>query len=187
MTGARLLPSTPGGTARRQIAERREQIHQVHQRVASPLLDAGAGKDQRHVHAAELVEVLLAEQAVLAERQAVVAGEDDDGVVELAEFPKQLENASDVVVQAGDAGVVLRELAPGVFRRPGPRGKMLVADGHLAIVERVQREEGRGQGDLVRVVEGHEFGRRDARIVRHGRGQVDVERPIRRPLPQELR
>src|SRR5438094_5716124 len=47
-------------------------------RSALRLFDARPGDDERHMHPAEFVQVLLAEQAVLAEREAVVAAENDE-------------------------------------------------------------------------------------------------------------
>jgi hypothetical protein len=93
------------------------------------------------VHAAELVEVLFAEEPVLAKGEAVVAGEDDDRVVPFARGLELGEHPADVVVEAGDAGVVFGQLPLGVGGSAGPGRKLLVAHRHLAVVPRVLRQE----------------------------------------------
>ena len=138
--------------------------------------DARSSDDQRHVHAAELVEVLLTEEAVLAERKAVVAGKDDDGVLPLAGLLEGGEDPADVVVHSGHAGVVVGRLLPGVFFRAWPRSEAFVSHRHLAVVPRVLRQEGRRECDAGGVIHRVEtrFGR--ARVVRDGRGEIGVER-----------
>ncbi len=80
-----------------EVADRGEDVEQVGEGVAAAVGDAGAAEDQWGLHAV-FVEALLAEQAVAADRQAVVGGEDDDRVFKLAAIFKGLDDAADVMV-----------------------------------------------------------------------------------------
>ena len=113
---------------------------------------------------------------MLAEREAVVAREDDDGVLPLAGFFEGGEDPADVVVQSGHAGVVISGLLPGVFFRTWPRSEALVSHRHLPVVPRVLRQEGRRERDARGVIHRVEAGFGRARVVRDGRGEVGVER-----------
>ena len=173
-----LWPSTPAGTfAPANSAKVGKQVHQVNERLALALRNAGAGDDERDVHAAELVEVLFAEKPVLAEREAVVAAEDDDRVVPLAAGFQLGEDAPDVMIEAGDAGVVVGELLFRVLGGARPGRELLIAHGHLAIVERMLRQEGGRERDFGGIVKLVKLRLGGARVVRDGRREVDVEWP----------
>ena len=111
------------------------------------------------------VEVLLAEQPMAADRQAVVARERDDRVVELAEFFELFKNSPDVVIDGRDAGVVVVQMLANDGVGARPRGELLVADLQRADVERVMRQQVRRQRNFFAVVELHPFIGGDARVV----------------------
>lgn len=54
-----------------------------------------------------LVQILFAKQAVTADGQAMVRGENDDRVFKLAKLTKCLQNAADVMVDRGNAGIIV--------------------------------------------------------------------------------
>ncbi len=115
-------------------------------------LDAGAGDEQRHTHGA-LVLVLLAHEAVLADGEAVVCGEDDVGVAGLAGGLESVEDAADLGVHVRDDGVVLAAVgADGVFGAREGR-EDLVAGLVLALIEGMLGEEVGRDSDLVGRVE----------------------------------
>ena len=138
--------------------------------------DAWSGDDQRHVHAAAFIEVLFAEEAVFPERKPVVAREDDHRVLPLSGLLQRGEDAADVMVESGDASVVVGGLPACVLRRPRPGGEAFVADGHLAVVPRMDGPEGGRKRHLRGVIHRVEarFGR--ARVMWHGWSQVGIER-----------
>jgi hypothetical protein len=102
-------------------------------------------------------------------------GEDDEGVGQLAEVLEAIEDAAQVIVQAGDAGVIVGQVPADDLRRARPRRQQFVAHGHLAVVEGVHGQEARRERDVGGRIHVHELLGRDARVVRHGRGQVDEE------------
>ncbi len=168
------------------VAERREDVQQIGVAVArlAPR-HAGAGEDQRHPHRV-LVEVLLAHQAVLADRQAVVAGHDDDGVVGEAALLQHVEQAAGLRVQVGDHRVVLGDVAPHLRLVARVGGQQLVADVQRAVVERVARQEVGRQRQPLRVVASQVLGRHRARVVRGHERHVHQERGRRIGLPELL-
>ena len=81
------------------------------------------GRDPRHQRYAERLVVrveLLKDDPVLAVEQAVVGGEEDRGVVELAEVAKLADHAADPAVDAGQRG----ERAPPALAKRLDRGLM---------------------------------------------------------------
>ena len=105
----------------------------------------GPGDDQRHAHAV-LEHALLAQQAVAAQGQAVVGGEDDQRVVRLAGLLQGRENPPDLLVHVRDQAVVFGQLIAdhGLGARPG-RQVLVAAALHHAVVEGQLRQEVRGQ------------------------------------------
>ena len=102
-------------------------------------LDAGALDDERHAPGV-LVEVLLALQAVAADRDAVVGGVEDVGVVELAHRLELLEHAADLDVDVLAAGELAAELVadgPLVATLPDAADGDFVAEAGVAVVERM--------------------------------------------------
>ncbi len=151
-------------------------VEQVDKRGAAAMRHARTGEDQRRLRAV-VVEVLLAEQAVAADGDPLIRRENDDRVVGHAELAERLQQAPDVMVQPGDGCVVLVQRPADLRLAPRPRGQQLVADGHLAVVERVHRQVAGRQGDVVPVVEVEIALRRHARVVRVPERQVHEERP----------
>ena len=74
-----------------------------------PRWHAGAGDDEGDADRM-VVQTLLAEEAVLADSQAIVGGEYDDGVVFLAGLFQGVEHAADLVVKVADNGCVFAEM-----------------------------------------------------------------------------
>ena len=68
-----------------------------------------------------IVQVLLAEQAVAADGQAGIAGEDDNRVRFEPRLAQRVQNAADLGIEERDEGVVVREMLPhnGLGARPG--------------------------------------------------------------------
>ena len=62
-----------------------------------------------------LVEEALVDQAVVAEGVAVVAGEDDQGVVQRPRLLQRRQDLADALVDQGDVGVVAGPPAPVVL------------------------------------------------------------------------
>src|SRR5262245_59752207 len=81
-----LAVQTLRGLRADEVADRREDIKQVRQRIGSAFRYPRAGEDERGLHAM-FVEALLAHQAMAAERQTVVRREDDERVFELVPLP----------------------------------------------------------------------------------------------------
>ena len=128
------------------------------------------------MHAAEFVEILLSKQSVLAERKSVVAGEDDHRVLPLTGCFELGEDAAYVVVEACDARVKIGVLPLRVFGCSRPGCERFIAHRHVAVVQGVQRHEGRREWNLCGIVERVELWLGRARVVWHRRCDVDVER-----------
>jgi len=155
-----------------QLAHGRIHVEQIGDGLRFTLGDSPSGKHQRHVHATELVQVLLAQQAVLAQRKAVVAGHDEQGVVQLAGLAQGLEHAAHLGVEIGGRCIIAGQFPRQ--RRVGPRPgqRHLVAHGHLAVVERMKGKEVDRHARHRRRILGVELRRGILRIVRLGRGHV---------------
>lgn len=152
-----------------QFAKRGEEVVHVGEGRGATVGDAGARKDAGGLEV--FVEVLLAHEAMAtADSEALVACEQNDGVGR-----EGSEDAADVVVEAGDDGVVVGEVLPHVVGGAGEWGEEFVADLEVAIVKGVFREEVFGQRELGGVVHAGERSGRGARVVGDGRGHVDEE------------
>ena len=123
-----------------------------------------------------LVEVLLADQPVAAARDAGVGREYDNGVRRVRRFFQRIEHAADQGVEVGNIAVILGDHLAHSRRRAGMRQEDLVADEHLAVVERMLRQEVLRQRDLGRVVADRERVGDDMRIVRRIERYVAEER-----------
>ena len=102
-SGRRLSPSRSGGRLNPDhVTQGGEDIQQIAERLGGfALRNAGTDEDQRDAHAV-LKHALLAQQAVAAQRESVVGGIDDDGVVRLAGLFQGFENPPDLAVQVRD-------------------------------------------------------------------------------------
>src|SRR5439155_5539584 len=96
----------------------------------------GPGEEQGGVHRV-VVEILLAEQAVTADGEAVIAAKDDQGILVLAACSERIEDAANLGVEEGDGGVIIGEVLANDIRRSRPRGQTFVASGQIAVIERV--------------------------------------------------
>jgi hypothetical protein len=105
-----------------------------------PLRDTGPRNDERRIHRV-FVEILLAKKPMAADRQAVIAGENDEGLFESAARVEGREDATDLLVEELDGCVIVSQVLAHDFRGPRPRRKSLVANHHLAIIEWVLRHE----------------------------------------------
>ena len=136
----------------RGIGERAEggvDVLQVYQRVAAYAGgDARAGEDQRHARAV-FIQALLAEQAMLPERQPVIAGQHEDGLVQHPPARHGGHDVADAGIQVGDHGVVVGQVAPHLFGRAREAGQHLIANMQLAIIEGMPAEEVRRQRELL--------------------------------------
>ena len=80
----------------RQFAQCREDVEQVAHRVGPPAFrNSRAGDHQRRPHRV-VIEILLAKEPVAADRQAMVAGKDDERALVLAARPQRIEDAADL-------------------------------------------------------------------------------------------
>ena len=104
----------------------------------------------------------------------MIAGEDDDGVVVLADRLERLENAADVCVHVVDDGVVGGEFLADVLFGSGPGQESFVPAVKVSMVERVSRQKVLGQADLRGIVLALVSGRNHQRIV--GGREVDVQK-----------
>ena len=135
-----------------QVADRRIEVAEVDLGApALPLGEARPGDDQGHADGV-LVHVLLAVQAVAADRQPLVAREDDDRVVRLAGLLQGGQDAADLRVHVRDHGIVQGQLLADRSGSARPGQELLVPAAEVAVVERMLGEEVRRQGDRVRVV-----------------------------------
>jgi hypothetical protein len=73
------------------------EIEQLDERIAHAGLFAGHADDERHARGF-VVQADFGPEIVLAEMEAVVAGEDDDGVVRLPGFFERVEHLADLCV-----------------------------------------------------------------------------------------
>ena len=89
-------------------------------------LDARANRDERNA-GAMLVQVLLAEQSVVADRQPVVCRKKNVGIVGLAGLVERVEDAADLCVHVLDDRVVFLPMNLHRMMRAGERPELLVA------------------------------------------------------------
>ena len=125
-----------------------------------------------------LVHVLLADEAVAADGQAVVGSEDDERVVALARVVERFEDAADLLVEMRDDGVVAGEFLPHVVFGARKWQQQLVATTQIAMVEGMLWAKVRGQGQLGRVVFLLVSGRPNSRVVRGGEIDVNEKRLV---------
>src|SRR5207248_2493302 len=135
-----------------QVANGGEQISQVALRGASLAgRNAGAGDDERHVDRV-LIHILLADEPMAANRQAMVSREDDNRVVALAALSQRAENAANLLVHVRDDGVIARQLLLHIVRGPREWQQQLVAAANIAMIEWMLGPKIRRQRDFGRIV-----------------------------------
>ena len=144
--GEREAVEEPVGLQGRQRGEGGRHVHQRHRQVGGGAgIDTGAANQQRHLE--RLVgEDVLADEPVLTQGVAVVGGEDDDRVVQLADAAQRLDERLDGPVdrlEGTEAGAVLGRDDVRVGEPTVAEGAGLVED--VALVEGC-RVEGRGNG-----------------------------------------
>src|SRR6478672_9149482 len=127
------------------------------------------------MHAAELVEVLFPEHAVLAEREPVVAAKDDDRILPLPAGLQLGENTPDVMVETGDTRIVVSGLPLRVFRRARPGSELLITHGHFAVVEGMLRHERWRERNSAGIIKFVKLRLGGAWIVGNGWCQIDIE------------
>jgi len=116
--------------------------------------------------------------AVTADGQTVVRGEDDDGVLELAEVLERPEQPAEVTVQTGDHAVVLVQVPADRLPGARPRFKAFVPDGELAVVEGMVGQVVLRKRNVLAAVHVQVFLRRDTQVVRLRDAQVHEERLV---------
>src|SRR5213594_3983520 len=77
------------------------------------------------------------------------------------------------MIEMGNSGVIVRQVLAHYLRRARMRRQFFVADVQLAIIERVIGHEVLRQAELRRIVEFNEFRRREPRVMRHGRREIN--------------
>ena len=87
------------------------------------------------------VEILFAQQTVGTEREAVVTGEDDDCGGGVAGLVKGVEDASDLSVGGGDAGVIVRDFFLDGLWGSWPGEEFFIANLNFAVIEGVEGEK----------------------------------------------
>ena len=164
-----------GASGAGQFAEGGEDVEEVGVgRAAFALGYAGTGDDQGYADAV-LVAVLFAEESVLAEGQTVVAGEDENRVVENPLGLQAGEHAAELGVEMGDHRVILGDVLPRFLGSARETGQLFVADMQGAGIEGMAAHEVLGEGDggwvvHLQILLGH-----GARIMGGQEGDVGVE------------
>ena len=122
-----------------------------------------------------------------ANREAVVGSENDQGVVILTARLQGSEDPANLGVEELDRGVIVGQILADEFRGSRPGGQSLVADGHLAVIEGVLREEVCGERGLRLVGPSVVLGWRHPGIVREVERDVAKERSSARLGLEKLR
>ena len=115
-----------------------------------------------------------------ADGQAMITGEDEDGVIVLAAGLESVQDSANLLIQKSDTGIIIGQMAANEFRRARPGGELFVADCHLAVVEWVPRQEIQRKRRGRAFVEIMVSSGRDPRIVWTVEGDVTKERPLTR-------
>ena len=113
---------------------------------------------------------------MLPHRQAVVASEDDQGVVGDALRVECRHDAPELVVQVGNHRVVLGDVAADFLRRAWKPSQHFVADAQRAVVERMSAQEVRRQLHVVSRIHVQKPLRHRARVVGREQRHVGEER-----------
>ena len=132
-----------------------------------------------------LVEVLLAQQTVTADGQAVVGGVDHDRVLGVAAGLQGRQHPADLFIQVADHPVILAQLVADHLPRPRPCRQRFIPSDHPAVVERMLGHEvpRQRQLDVFRGVHLGVFFWWLPGIMRRGEGGVGEEGLVRLPLP----
>jgi hypothetical protein len=133
-----------------------------------------------------LVEILLAEQAVAAQGQPLVGGEEHDRVGEPALPLEGGEHAAQLRIHALDERVVVGQLLGDRLLSQRPGQELLVADGEVAVVEGMLGKEVGRRGRLVAVVPPADLGQRLPRVVRRRERAPREERLVAEALHERL-
>ena len=159
-----------------EFAQRGQDVEEVAHRLAALVRgDTRTGDDQRHAHGV-LVEVLLADEAVRTAGHAGIRGVDDDRIGGVRRSVDGVEDAADLDVEERDVTIVLGQHRLHVGLRARPFHQLLITDDHLAVVERMLRQEVRRQRDRGRRIIDREPFRHDVRVMRAVEGEVGEER-----------
>src|SRR5689334_3145189 len=89
---------------------------------------------------------------MLAQGQAVVAGEDDNGMLPFTASLELFEHTAQVMVEIADARIVIGQLTTCIRGGARPWSKCLIPDLHFAVIKRMDREKSHWQGNCVFVV-----------------------------------
>lgn len=129
-----------------QVEQAPVDVEEVHESVPPfAARDEWPAQDQGYAHAV-FVAALLAHEAVLAQGEAVVTGQDDDGLLHAAGALQGIEDPADLGVQVGDHGVVLGDVAADLGRLARRCSEKLVPDVQGPVVEGVALAEACGRG-----------------------------------------
>ena len=128
-----------------------------------------------------IVQVLLAQQAVLTDRQALIGSKNDHGVGRFSARVEGGEDAPDLRVQVRDDGVIFLEMDADDFRRARIRREDFIASVETVLDgERMLRPKIRRQLQLLWRIQIQKFPRRLSRIVRRIERDIHEER-VRAP------
>ena len=159
-----------------ELTQRGHDVEEVAHRITALVGgDARASDDQRHAHGV-LVEVLLTDETVRTASHTRVGGVDDDGIGGEGRRIHGIEHAADLDVQKAHVTIILGQHRLHIDLGARPLHQLLVADDHLAVVERMLGQEVRRQGNRSDVILDWETVGHDVRVMRTIKSQIGEER-----------
>src|SRR5436190_21939523 len=135
----------------------------------------GPGKDKGRAHTV-LVKALFPHQAMLAQRESMIARENDEGVSSAIGFLEFIQDSADLEIHKTDAGVIVRHLSPQRLGPARPGQQLLVAYQHFAVVEWMLGQKVPWQRKPFWLVEFSERFRSHARVMRLRERHVEKKR-----------
>ncbi len=153
----------------------------------SAWFDTRTRDDEWHANAA-FVEILLAQETMLTNSEAVVCRKDDVGVCCAPGLLDRVQNSADLRIHVGDEGVVLAAMELNRFSGARKRCEHLIAYARIALVEWVLGEVVRRNPDFVRRVKIQILLRRLPGVVRRVETDIHEERLVsmRQLVRQEI-
>ncbi len=115
---------------------------------------------------------------MLSDGESIVACEEDVSVRGLAGLVDRVENAADLMIDGGDHRVVIGDVAADLVGLAWESCQHLVANLQLAVVERMFRQEVRGQFHLCGIVHAVKRRRGRSRIMRRSEGDIQEVRGL---------
>ena len=100
------------------------------------------GNNEGDMNAIFIVDVLLAQQPMIAHCQTTIARHHDEGTIVQVVCFQGGNHTPYLSIQVRDDGVVISEMLPGYCTCAWPRSQLLVAQHDMPIIERVLRHVG---------------------------------------------